>query len=234
MHHGSAPAKTRRVDLSHTIEEGLITYRGLPAPLICDFLSREASHGHYDAGTEFQIGRIEMVGNTGTCIDAPFHRFADGKDLAALTLDSLADLECVVVRVPHDGPDHAIDARIFRNIDPRGKAVLVHTGWDRHWNTERYFEGHAFLTGAAADCLVEAGARLVGIDSLNIDDTRGGTRPVHTTLLGHDIPIVEHMTGLGALPDAGARFFAAPPMIKAMGSFPVRAFCLVPEDNGDE
>jgi kynurenine formamidase len=213
------------IDLSHTIEHGVVTYRGLPAPIVCDFLSREHSRACYAPGTEFQIGRIDMVANTGTYVDSPFHRFAHGRDLAALDLASLADLDAVVVRAR--GDQRAIDASAFAGLDVGGRAVLVHTGWDRHWTTPQYFDGHPFLTGNAASWLADHGAALVGIDSLNIDDTSDGRRPVHTTLLGADIPIVEHLCGLGALPDRGARFFAVPVKVKNFGTFPVRAFAKV-------
>ena len=215
---------SKLIDLSHEIEHGLETYRGLPPPVISDFLSREASRSHYAAGTEFHIGKIEMVANTGTYLDSPFHRHADGADLAALPLERLADLEVVVVRAPFE-QGRAIDALAFASVgDVRGRAVLVHTGFDRHWRTERYFTGNPFLTEAAASLLVERGAALVGIDSLNIDDTGDGRRPVHTRLLAAGIPIVEHLTNLAALPDQGFRFFAVPPKVKAFGTFPVRAF----------
>ena len=215
---------SKLIDLSHEIEHGLETYRGLPPPVISDFLSREASRSHYAAGTEFHIGKIEMVANTGTYLDSPFHCHADGADLAALPLERLADLEVVVVRAPFE-QGRAIDAPAFASVgDVRGRAVLVHTGFDRHWRTERYFTGNPFLTEAAASLLVERGAALVGIDSLNIDDTGDGRRPVHTRLLAAGIPIVEHLTNLAALPDQGFRFFAVPPKVKAFGTFPVRAF----------
>lgn len=213
----------RLIDLSHTIEHGTITYKGLPAPLICDYLSREASRANYAAGTEFQIGRIDMVSNTGTYIDTPFHRYADGHDLAGLPLQRAADLPGLVVRV-EGAADAAVDWQHFAPLDCRGHAVLVHTGWDRHWGSDAYFENHPFLTERAATFLRDAGAALVGIDSHNIDDTRGRTRPVHTVLLGAGIPIVEHMTGLSALPASGFRFSAVPPKIRGMGTFPVRAF----------
>ena len=214
------------IDLSHVIEDGMITYRGLPAPVICDFLSREASRGIYASGTEFQIGQITLVSNTGTYVDVPFHRYADGDDLADVGLGRLADLPGVVVRVTGRA-GRAIDREAFLPVDVRGKAALFQTGWDRHWRTDAYFEGHPHLSAAAADHLVEQGAALVGIDSYNIDDTSGGERPVHTALLGAGIPIVEHMTGLDRLPADGFRFTAAPPKIRGMGTFPVRAFaCL--------
>jgi kynurenine formamidase len=221
-----APTKRLLIDVSHTVEDGMITYKGLPAPIICDYLSRADSRRLYAEGTEFQIGKIEMVANTGTYLDSPFHRFADGKDLAALDLRSLADLDCVVVRAAGRGV-RAIDKDTFEELDVRGKAVLVHTGWDRHWRTDQYFEGHTFLTADAAEFLVDAGAALVGIDSYNIDDTADGRRPVHTTLLGAEIPIVEHMCGLQYLPDHGSRFFAVPVKVKGFGTFPVRAFAIV-------
>ena len=222
--------KRVKIDLSHTIEDGMITYKGLPAPIICDYLSREQSRSHYAEGTEFQIGKIEMVANTGTYLDSPFHRYADGKDLAELDLETLADLDGVVVRAARIG-NRAIARAAFADLDVRGKAVLVHTGWSAHWRTDQYFEGHPFLTEDAAIYLAEAGAALVGIDSLNIDDTADGRRPVHTTLLGAEIPIVEHMCGLEQLPDAGFKFFAVPPKVKGFGTFPVRAFAIVAGQN---
>ena len=210
----------RLVDLSHVIEHGMTTYKGLPGPHICDFWSRERSASFYDDGATFQIGRIDMVANTGTYLDAPFHRYADGADLAALDLDALAALPGIVVR----SDATAIDAAAFDGLDVAGKAVLVHTGWDRHWRTEAYQSGHPFLTEAAARLLADRGARLVGIDSHNIDDTGGRSRPVHTLLLGAGILICEHMTNLGALPDTGFAFTAVPPKVAGMGTFPVRAF----------
>ncbi len=221
-----AHANERLIDLSHVIEAGMVTYKGLPAPVICDFLSREASAANYDNGATFQIGRIDMVSNTGTYLDTSFHRYVDGDDLAALDLARLALLDAVVVRRPFaDGL--AVDAGAFEGIECRGRAVLVHTGWDRFWRTDAYFEDHPFLTAAAAQHLVAAGATLVGIDSHNIDDTRERVRPVHTALLGAGITICEHMTNLGALPDTGFRFSAVPPKISGMGTFPVRAFAVV-------
>lgn len=214
------------IDLSHTIEDGMITYKGLPAPLICDHMSREQSRSVYAAGTEFQIGKITMVANTGTYIDSPFHRFADGPDLAGVGLSSLVGLETVVVHA--DGMSgRAIPAEAFAAVDVHSKAVLVHTDWARHWRTDQYFENHPFLTGAAAEYLKQAGAKLVGIDSCNIDDTADGHRPVHTVLLGAGIPIVEHMRGLEQLPESGARFTAVPPKVRGMGTFPVRAFATI-------
>src|SRR5574339_20422 len=213
------------MDLSHEVEHGMITYKGLPAPIICDFLSREDSRKHYSTGTEFSIGKIEMVANTGTYVDSPFHRFADGIDLSELPLESLVDLEGAVVRVTESG--RPINARALQGIDLKGKAVLVHTNWSRHWRTDQYFEGHPFLTKDAAEFLVEQGAAFVGIDTYNIDDITEGTRPVHTTLLGNRIPICEHMRGLERLPDSGFRFHAAPVKVKAFGTFPVRAYAVL-------
>lgn len=218
---------TRLVDVSHSVEDGMITYKGLPAPIVCDFLSFDASHQHYSEGTEFNIGRIDMVANTGTYVDSPFHRFRDGTDLSGLALDSLADLEGLVIRVT-ECTGRAIGPEWFEAVQVEGKAVLVHTGWDRHWRTAQYFEGHPFLTSDAADLLASRGARLVGIDSLNIDDTDDGSRPVHTTLLGAGIPIVEHLCRLENLPDSQFRFHAVPVKVKGMGTFPVRAYGVVP------
>jgi arylformamidase len=214
------------VDLSHTIENGMVTYKGLPAPMICDWLSREASRAKYAAGTEFQIGKIEMVANTGTYVDSPFHRYENGKDLSELPLESLANLDCLVVRVdPSAGP--AIDQVPLSASQVGGRAVLFCTGWDRHWRTDTYHEGHPHLTERAAEWLAKAGAAIVGIDSFNIDSVATGARPVHTVLLGNEIPIVEHMRGLAALPATGSRFFAVPVKVKAFGTFPVRAFAMV-------
>ena len=219
--------RKKLIDLSHEVEHGMITYKGLPAPIICDFLSREDSRTHYTSGTEFNISKIEMVANTGTYVDSPFHRFSDGIDLSELPLESLADLEAVVVRVQNLG--RAIPARAFSGINVKGKAVLVHTDWARHWRTDQYFDGHTFLTRDAAEFLAESGAAFVGIDTYNIDATTDGTRPVHTTLLGNRIPICEHMRGLEDLPDRGFRFHAAPVKVKAMGTFPVRAYAVLDE-----
>ncbi|HEY1772156.1 MAG TPA: cyclase family protein [Gammaproteobacteria bacterium] len=211
------------IDLSHTVEHGMTTFKGLPAPIICDFLTREASKKAYAEGTEFQIGKIEMVGNTGTYVDAPFHRYEQGKDLSELSLESLVDLEGLVFRTQKrvNGPE------LFGKADVRGKAVLVHTAWARHWRTDQYFEGHPYLTEAAALWLKERSAALVGIDSLNIDGVETGERPVHTVLLGADIPICEHMCNLERLPDSGFRFHAAPVKVKGIGTFPVRAYAVV-------
>lgn len=210
------------IDLSHVIEAGMLTYKGLPAPVICDFWTREDSAKNYTDGARFHIGRIDMVANTGTYVDSPFHRYEDGKDLAQLDLTQLAGLDGVVIRC--SGETGGIDVDRLGGIDVHGKAVLIHTGWDKHWRTDAYFEGHPWLTAKAADHLVLQGAALVGIDSYNIDNTAAPTRPVHTALLGADIPIVEHMTNLAALPDSGFRFFAVPPKISQFGTFPVRAF----------
>ncbi len=216
----------RLIDLSHDIEHGMVTYRGLPAPTISDWLSREASKARYTPGTTFQIGKIELLANTGTYIDAPFHRYDGGRDVAGYRLEAVADLPAIVVRATSQrGGARPIDASRFAGLDAKGKAVLVHTGWDRHWRTDTYSGGeHPFLTRDAAEHLVKAGAALVGIDSLNIDDDKDGTRPAHTILLRAGVAIVEHMTNLAALPDAGFSFFAVPPKVKGMGSFPVRAF----------
>jgi len=221
----------RLIDLSHTIEDGMITYKGLPAPLICDHLSRAQSREVYGGKAEFHIGKITMVANTGTYIDSPFHRYADGADIAALDLDSLAGQHAVVVRVTGMS-GRAIPRDAFTALDVAGKAVLVHTGWDRHWRTDQYFEGHPFLSADAAGYLKQAGARLVGIDSMNIDDTADMYRPVHTTLLGAGIPIVEHLRGLEHLPLSGFRFTAVPAPVRAMGTFPVRAYASVVPDGG--
>ena len=206
---------TRRyADLSHTVVHGEVTYPGLPAPAISDHLSREASRDRYAPGTEFQIGRIEMVANTGTYLDTPFHRFPDGHDLSALPLERVAGVPGLVLEDGEPLPDGTA-----------GHAVLVRTGWDAHWATERYGDpGHPFVATALAEAMVAAGVALVGIDSVNIDSTAGGERPVHTALLAAGISIVEHLTNLGSLPRTGFELFAVPVKIRGMGTFPVRAF----------
>jgi arylformamidase len=216
----------RLVDLSHDVEDGMVTYRGLPPPVIRDHWTREESRRHFAPGTEFHIGRIDMVANTGTYLDSPFHRYAEGRDLAGLPLESLADLPGVVVRAA-GRPARGIDVADLASLDVRGKAVLLHTGWDVHWRTDRYFDGHPFLTAAGAEWLAERGAVLVGIDSLNIDDTADLRRSAHSMLLGRDIPVVEHLCGLEQLPNAGFRFFAVPVKVRAFGTFPVRAFAVI-------
>jgi len=213
------------LDLSHAIEHGTRTYPGLPPPSISEFLTREDARARYAPGTEFSIGRIDMVGNTGTYLDAPFHRYADGTDLAGLALSRLADLPGVVVRAASRS-DRPLGPEIFEGRELSGRAVLVHTGWSRHWGTEAYFEGHPYLTRDAAAFLVRAGIALAGIDSLNIDRIEGGERPAHSLLLAAGIPIVEHMTALDSLPDGDFRFFAVPPKVRGFGTFPVRAFAV--------
>ncbi|HET6846310.1 MAG TPA: cyclase family protein, partial [Anaerolineales bacterium] len=211
------------IDLSHSIHDGMLTYKGLPAPIICDYLSREDSRQRYAPGTEFQIGKIEMVANTGTYIDCPFHRYADGKDLSQVDLQAFTDLEGILVRSDYRS-DLAVGRAVFDGLDVSGKAVLINTGWAERWGTDAYFEPNAFLTEDAAVYLRDHGARLVGIDSHNIDDIRGGTRPVHTTLLRSEILIVEHLCNLESVPESGFTFSAIPPKFEGVGTFPVRAF----------
>jgi kynurenine formamidase len=204
----------------------MTTYKGFPGPAICDFWTREDSAANYDDGSAFHIGRIDMIANTGTYVDAPFHRYEDGADLAGLDLDQIAALPGIMIRQPWEN-GLAVGIERFEGLAVAGKAVLVHTGWDRHWGSEAYFEDHPFLAAEAAEWLADRGARLVGIDSYNIDDTRTKSRPVHSTLLRAGVLICEHMTNLGALPDEGFAFTAAPPKIEGMGTFPVRAFALL-------
>ena len=213
----------RHIDLSHVVEDGMVTYKGLPAPKISDFLSRADSRARYAPGTEFQIGLIEMCSNTGTYVDSPFHRYPEGADLAGLELDRLADVDAITVDAVAMTA-RSIDRGPFVGHAVANRAVLVRTGWDRHWRTDAYFTGHPFLTLDAARYLVEQGARVVGIDSFNIDDISGGERPVHSTLLAAGIPICEHLTNLRALPARGYRFTAVPVKVTGMGTFPVRAY----------
>ena len=214
----------RLIELSHAIEHGMITYPGLPGPEISDHLTREASRARYAPGTEFHIGRISMIANTGTYLDTPSHRFAGGADLSGVGLERLADLEGIVIDA---GAQRAI-GRSDREV--RGRAVLFRTGWDRHWHTDRYGKDAPFVTRDAAGWLAASGAALVGIDSVNIDDTADGSRPAHTLLLEAGIPIVEHLCNLGSLPERGFRFHAAPPLVRGMGTFPVRAYAIVDQN----
>ncbi len=223
---GRQGTSRRVVELSHVVRHGMITYPGLPGPEISEHMTREASRSHYASGTEFHIGRISMVANTGTYVDTPFHRFADGADLARLPLARLADLDGIVVRMLGSGK-RSVDRAEVAPHRVKGKAVLIHTGWDRHWGTERYGRDHPYLTGEAAEWLAEEGAALVGIDSLNIDDTDDLARPAHTSLLAAGIPVVEHLRGLVQLPPQGFRFHAAPVSVEGMGTFPVRAYAIV-------
>ena len=219
------PNNKRLIDVSHVVEDGMVTYKGFPAPVICDWLSREASRSRYD-GAEFQIGKIEMIANTGTYVDSPFHRYAHGKDMSELPIESVADLECLVVRVDaRNGA--AIHEVPLAAKDVAGRAVLFHTGADKRWRTDAYFENHPHLTERAAEWLVKSGAALVGIDSMNIDSIATGRRPVHSLLLDREIPIVEHLRGLEAAPTSGGRFSAVPVKVKGLGTFPVRAFIVV-------
>ena len=218
----------RFIDVSHTIEHGMQTYPGIPVPVITDFLTRSDSREHYADGTEFYIGKIEMVANTGTYIDSPFHRYENGTDLSELRLESLADLEGITIHCPFMN-GRAVNKQCLEKHDVRGKAVLIHTGWDVHWRSEQYFQGHPYLTRDAADFLVHERAILVGIDSMNIDDTDDLTRPAHSLLLRANIPIVEHMCNLQSVPDRGFKFYAVPVKIRHYGSFSVRAFCIISE-----
>ena len=214
----------RIVDLSHAIEHGMSTYPGLPASQITDHLTREASRSHYAPGTEFHIGRINMVANTGTYLDTPFHRYPDGSDLATTQLDKMVQLDGVVVDAVGE---QTVDVELFRGYQVGGRAVLLHTGWSRHWGTEAYFLGHPYLTATGSAWLVEHGAVLVGIDSLNIDGTATGERPAHSSLLAAGIPIVEHLCRLDHLPMEGFRFTAAPVGVAGLGTFPVRAYAVL-------
>ena len=214
----------RFVDLSHTIEHGLVTYPGIPGPEVSDHLTREASRGHYAPGTEFQIGRISLVANTGTYLDTPFHRFEGGSDLAAVPLESVGGLRLVVVDAGSAGSP-AIGAGAMPDADLTGTAVVFRTGWDRHFGTEAYGAGgHPHLTADAVDALVALRPALVGIDSVNIDDTATGERPAHTGLLGAGVYVLEHLTNLGGIDDAEWELFAVPVKVRGMGTFPVRAF----------
>ncbi len=220
------PASRRAIDLSHEIVDEMITHPGIPGPRISTFLTHAASAARYAPGTTFEIGRIDLVANTGTYLDTPAHRFAGRWDLSGLDLVSVVNLDGVVVDV-RQRADRAIGPDAFAGVRVAGRAVLVATGWDRHWGTETYLSDNPFLTEAAARHLVDAGAALIGIDSLNVDSLSDPRRPAHTAILGAGIPLVEHLTGLDQPPTDGFRFFAVPPRIRGMATFPVRAFALL-------
>jgi kynurenine formamidase len=217
----NAPVDEKLIDLSHTIFDGLVTYKGLPAPIVCDYLSRENSRKFYEEGAEFQIGKIEMITNTGTYIDCPFHRYEHGKDLSEIGLERFADLDAITIEAVNV---QEVGVEFFTEKEIRNKAVIIHTGWSKHWNTELYFENHPFVTREAAEYLRDCQVKLVGIDSHNIDDTRGKSRPVHTILLGAEILILEHLCNLDQLPESNYQLSAVPPKFKGVGTFPVRAF----------
>lgn len=220
----SNEAVHRLIDLSQTIFSGLVTYPGLPAPTITPHLTREESKSHYAPGTEFAIDKISMVGNTGTYLDSPFHRYPDGSDLSEINIENLVGLPAEVFHLT-DATERGIPAEVFYERELKGSAVLLHTGWDRHFGTEQYGKDAPFLTESGARYLVEVGVKLVGIDSVNIDNTQsGGERPAHSLLLRAGILVVEHLTSLDQLPPQGARFTAVPPKVKSFGTFPVRAF----------
>jgi kynurenine formamidase len=216
----------RVIDLSHEIVDGMTTHPGIPPPVIGTFLSHEASAERYAPGTTFEIGRIDMVANTGTYIDTPAHRFRGRPDLSGLELDKVVDLDGVLVDC-RDLQGKAIGPEPFGRVDLGGRAVLVATGWDANWGTAAYLSENPYLTEDAAKFLVQRGAALVGIDSLNIDSLKDPRRPAHTAILGAGIPLVEHLTGLDRLPSDGWRFFAVPPRIVGLATFPVRAFALL-------
>jgi len=226
-------SERRVVDLSHVITDGMITYPGIPAPVIGAHLTFDESASHYAAGTEFSIGTITMAANTGTYLDTPAHRYRDGEDLSVLSLDRMVDLEGAVVRARTrtSAGGRAIDESDLRTaldgLDPAGRAILIETGHSDRWGTADYFSEHPYLTDDAVEYLVSVKPALVGIDSLNIDSTHTGRRPAHSWLLAARIPVVEHLTGLDQLPDTGFRFTAAPPAVRGMGTFPVRAFAVL-------
>jgi kynurenine formamidase len=218
-------SRQRAIDLSHEIVDGMTTHPGIPEPRISTFLTHEASVARYAPGTTFEIGRIDLIANTGTYLDTPAHRFRGATDLAGLALESVVDLDGVLVDC-RGRPAKGIEADVFGGIDVEGRAVLLATGWDVHWGSATYLSDNPYLTEAAARYLVGHGAGLVGIDSLNIDSLADPRRPAHTAILAAGIPLVEHLTGLDALPASGWRFFAVPPRIRGMATFPVRAFAL--------
>ena len=219
----------RLIDLSHTITDGMVTYPGIPAPRLSSHMTFDESQAHYADGVEFSIARIELAANTGTYVDTPAHRHRDGWDLSELELAAVASVPGVVIRCRHL-PVGAIGSDVLEGRELAGRAVLFDTGWAVHWGTEQYYSGHPHLAEDTVAALVAAQPSVVGIDSLNVDGTGDGTRPAHTQLLGAGIPIVEHLTDLEHLPDHGFAFYAVPPRVAGMATFPVRAFAVLPAD----
>jgi arylformamidase len=217
---------SRYVDLSHPIQHEMITYPGLPGPTISTYVSRQESAQRLGTGVSFHIGRIEMVANTGTYVDAPYHFHAEGADVAELALQRLVDVPIVVIRAENRaviGPEMLADPGVLW-----GTAVLVHTGWSRHWGTTAYLSDSPYMARGFAQAVVEANVALLGVDALNVDNIEDLTRPVHHTVLGNGIPLLEHLTNLDRLPDQGARLTALPAPVHGLGSFPVRAVAVLP------
>ena len=213
------------IDLSHTISNGMHTYKGLPPVKISDFWSREYSSSFYDKETSFHIASLEMVANSGTYIDTPFHRYEHGSDLSEIPLDKVAGLKGVCIHLPYS-ENRVITSELLSGISIENKAVLIHTGWDEWWGQETYQRDHPYIDHDGAEYLASCKPLLVGIDSYNIDNSEGKSRPVHSLLLKNKIYIIEHMCNLGELKNIPFRFFAIPPKIKNVGSFPVRAFAI--------
>ena len=215
------------IELSHPIEAGMQTYPGLPEPRAEILFDHEASRPRYEGKAEFLIASLHLCGNTGTYVDSPFHRFRGGADLSCLPLDRLAHLPLAVVDAERN-VGRGISQRAFEGLDVRGRAVLIHTGWSRHWRTAAYFEPNPHLTADACQWLRDQGAAFAGIDSVNIDDMQDQARPAHTLLLGAGIPVCEHMTHLAALRGGGGRLHAVPIAWRGGATFPVRAYVVLP------
>jgi len=220
----TAGSRGQLVDLSHTIAAGLVTCPGIPAPSVQPHLRRAESRSHYAEGTEFAIDVITLAGNTGTYLVSPYYRYPDGADLADLELETLVDLQIQLFRLT-DVTERGIPASVFYDRALQGTAVLLHTGWDRHFGTPSYATGAPYLSGDGAAYLINAGVVLVGIDSINIDDAETSReRPALSLLLAAGVHVVEHLTNLASVPPTGARFTAVPPRVREFGTFPVRAF----------
>ncbi len=216
---------SRLVDLSHTIDDGMPVYPGIPAPVIGAILDHDSSRQRYEGKAEFLLGTFELPGNTGTYLDAPFHRYRDGDDLASVSLDRIASVPALVVDAPAEY--RPVEVGLDEEA-ARGRAVLVRTGWDRRWGTEAYWEPGPYFSKNGVERLAGLAPVLVGVDFANVDDTGDMSRPAHTILLAAGVIIVEHLTGLDALPHSGFTFSAVPPPIVRGASFPVRAFAEVP------
>jgi arylformamidase len=224
-------ATTRLVDLTQPIDESIPMFPGLPGLELSTVLSREASRAHYAEGVEFLIQRYAITGNSGTYMDTPYHRYPHGLDLATLPLESTVGLPGVRIdaRDAMTSGRRRIDESFLNGTDVRGKAVLCWTGWDDRWPGDDYLEPNPFLCRELATNLIAGGAVLVGIDTWNIDDTEDMSRPAHSVLLSHGIPIVENLCGLGNLSMEGFQFSAAPLPVRRGTAIPVRAYAVIDE-----
>lgn len=221
------------IDLSHSIENGTVTYPGDPPALIELTLDRKLTSKLNGGGTTsgVEINTIKMVSTSGTYIDAPYHVFEDGKKIKDYPIEKLVNLPSIVVKIPENR--NYFDVQDISGINVKGKAVLFFSGHDKFFMTPEYGKNAPYLTIELANILVEKGAIFVGIDSPLIDNMEKQSElgiPVHYKLLGADIPICEDLANLELLPTDGFTITALPAKV-ALESFPARVFATVSETN---